>query len=155
MNGVWPAYPKRIADVLRKCNHRFPFLATNTQSTLVIRLSYVGDMLLIRYNYAFLRVFCVYEHYFINCHTQLYSVIPPLHTEGQSCVIVVGRLRNTRTDSIPEASSRPFINISIRMSGCTINLYRLTPFVHIILTAMCDRAPLSIYAGFPPIVCTL
>ena len=71
MNGVWPAYPKRIADVLRKCNHRFPFLATNTQSTLVIRLSYVGDTLLIRYNYAFLRVFCAYEHYFINCHTQL------------------------------------------------------------------------------------
>ena len=68
---------------------------------------------------------------------------------------VVGRLRNTRTDSIPEASSRPFINISIRMSGCAINLYRLAPFVHIILTAMCDRAPLSIYAGFPPIVCTL
>ena len=71
MNGVWPAYPKRIADVLRKFNHRFPFLATNTQSTLVIRLSYVGDTLLIRYNYAFLRVFCAYENYCINCHTQL------------------------------------------------------------------------------------
>ena len=70
-------------------------------------------------------------------------------------VTVVGRLRNTRTDSIPETSSRPFINISIRMSGCTINLYRLTPFIHIILTAMCDRAPLSIYVGFPPNVCTL
>ena len=36
-------YPKRIADVLRKCNHRFPFLAGHTQSTLAIRLSYVGD----------------------------------------------------------------------------------------------------------------
>ena len=41
---------------------------------------------------------------------------------GHLAPIVVGRLRNTRTDSIPEASSRPFINISIRMSGCTINV---------------------------------
>ena len=83
MNGVWPAYPKRIADVLRKCNHRFPFLATNTQSTLVIRLSYVGDTLLIRYNYAFLRVFVRMNIILLivirNSYVSLirYSVIPP------------------------------------------------------------------------------
>ena len=51
--NVSPAYTQRITDALRKCIHRLPFLASHTQSTLVMRWSYVDDTLLIRYNYAF------------------------------------------------------------------------------------------------------
>ena len=42
---------------------------------------------------------------------------------GHLAPIVVGRLEKyTITDLIPEASSRPFITISIRMSGFTIDV---------------------------------
>ena len=66
---------------------------------------------------------------------------------------------HTRTEFIPEASSRPFILIYETHKDSpvrTINMYidPLRSFTLYRLT-MCDRAPLSIYVGFPPIVCTL
>ena len=112
MNGVWPAYPKRIADVLRKCNHRFPFLASHTQSTLVIRLSYmyVGDTLLIRYNYAFWRAFCAYEDYFINFHTQL---IRFSHTLWCDTAITLQSIQNCECDGILGCQYIGFIGVGI------------------------------------------
>ena len=87
MNGVWPAYPKRIADVLRKCNHRFPFLASHTQSTLVIRLSYVGDYsyaTIMHFEWLFVRMKIILLIFIRNSYVSLirYCVIPPLRREG-------------------------------------------------------------------------
>ena len=79
---------------------------------------------------------------------------------GHLAPIVVGRLAyHIRTEFIPEASSRPFILIYETHKDSpvrTINIYAdpLRSFTLYRLT-MCDRAPLSIYVGFPPIVCTL
>ena len=99
MNGVWPAYPQRVDDVLRKCIHRFPFLASHTQSTLVIRWSYAGHTLVIRWSYAghtltirysyatimhfeglFVRMKIILLIFIRNSYVYLirYSVIPPI-----------------------------------------------------------------------------
>ena len=89
----------------------------------------------VNYFYSFV---CKYKFYLVAC--------------------VVGRLeKHTITDSTPEASSRPFINILKHKECPVVQITYIDPLSSLALyrLPMCDRAQHSIYVGFPPIVCTL
>ena len=84
MDSVWMAYGQRIPNVLLTfwesvIIYRFPFFASHTQSTLVIRLSYVGDTIM-HFEGFFVRMKIILLIFIRNSYVSLirYSVIPPL-----------------------------------------------------------------------------